>query len=181
VLHLDKVFVPSEALVGQQGQGFKIAMHALDGGCINSATCRWVGVESGWSWGWGGEGGGGGGSGGGRLGPSVCWVLTGSRSVAREVGMLSEGEGGMWVGSGEGKRNALFAPSLFATSLHRNAWGQSGLLVATGVRSKMLRHAVPCCAAAVWAVPPSAWITPGSMQTSASSLVNLWGPSKQAR
>lgn len=38
-VHLDKVFVPSEALVGQQGQGFKIAMHALDGGRINIAAC----------------------------------------------------------------------------------------------------------------------------------------------
>jgi alkylation response protein AidB-like acyl-CoA dehydrogenase len=42
-VHLDKVFVPSEALVGKQGQGFKIAMHALDGGRINIAACRWVG------------------------------------------------------------------------------------------------------------------------------------------
>lgn len=39
-VHLDKVFVPHEAMVGQQGAGFKIAMHALDGGRINIAACR---------------------------------------------------------------------------------------------------------------------------------------------
>lgn len=39
-VNLDKVFVPHENMVGQQGSGFKIAMHALDGGRINIAACR---------------------------------------------------------------------------------------------------------------------------------------------
>ena len=39
-VHLDKVFVPHEAMLGHQGEGFKIAMHALDGGRINIAACR---------------------------------------------------------------------------------------------------------------------------------------------
>jgi alkylation response protein AidB-like acyl-CoA dehydrogenase len=42
-VHLDKVFVPQEAMLGQQGSGFKVAMHALDGGRINIGACRWVG------------------------------------------------------------------------------------------------------------------------------------------
>lgn len=41
-VHLDKVFVPAQAMLGQQGAGFKIAMHALDGGRINIAACRCV-------------------------------------------------------------------------------------------------------------------------------------------
>lgn len=32
--------MPAEAMLGQQGSGFKIAMHALDGGRINIAACR---------------------------------------------------------------------------------------------------------------------------------------------
>jgi len=35
----DKVFVPSDHLIGGQGRGFKVAMEALDGGRINIAAC----------------------------------------------------------------------------------------------------------------------------------------------
>jgi hypothetical protein len=38
-VNLDKVFVPHTNMVGQQGSGFRIAMHALDGGRINIAAC----------------------------------------------------------------------------------------------------------------------------------------------
>jgi hypothetical protein len=48
--------VPSEALVGQQGQGFKSVLHALDGGRINIAACRWVLVMVGVGGGGAGEG-----------------------------------------------------------------------------------------------------------------------------
>ncbi|GBF99969.1 hypothetical protein Rsub_12662 [Raphidocelis subcapitata] len=35
----DRVFVPSGQLLGRQGEGFKIAMAALDGGRVNIAAC----------------------------------------------------------------------------------------------------------------------------------------------
>lgn len=35
----DKVFVPLDRLLGEEGEGFKIAMKGLDGGRINIATC----------------------------------------------------------------------------------------------------------------------------------------------
>jgi alkylation response protein AidB-like acyl-CoA dehydrogenase len=38
-VNLEKVFVPSENLIGSEGQGFKIAMAALDGGRINIGAC----------------------------------------------------------------------------------------------------------------------------------------------
>ncbi|KAI8469108.1 MAG: acyl-CoA dehydrogenase/oxidase C-terminal [Monoraphidium minutum] len=38
-VNLEKVFVPSENLVGAEGQGFKIALGALDGGRINIGAC----------------------------------------------------------------------------------------------------------------------------------------------
>jgi alkylation response protein AidB-like acyl-CoA dehydrogenase len=39
----DDVKVPKEHIIGQLGEGFKIAMSGLDGGRINIATCRWAG------------------------------------------------------------------------------------------------------------------------------------------
>ncbi len=36
----DDVRVPEENRVGQEGDGFKIAMSALDGGRINIGACR---------------------------------------------------------------------------------------------------------------------------------------------
>lgn len=38
-VNFDSVIVPGENMLGQQGQGFKIAMQALDGGRINIAAC----------------------------------------------------------------------------------------------------------------------------------------------
>jgi alkylation response protein AidB-like acyl-CoA dehydrogenase len=38
-VNFDRVFLPSDALIGSHGQGFKIAMSALDGGRINIAAC----------------------------------------------------------------------------------------------------------------------------------------------
>ena len=37
---LEDVRVPERNLIGKEGQGFTIAMSALDGGRINIATCR---------------------------------------------------------------------------------------------------------------------------------------------
>lgn len=39
---LEDVRVPERFLIGKEGQGFTIAMSALDGGRINIATCRWL-------------------------------------------------------------------------------------------------------------------------------------------
>jgi hypothetical protein len=38
----DDVKVPKKHIIGQLGEGFKIAMSGLDGGRINIATCRWA-------------------------------------------------------------------------------------------------------------------------------------------
>ena len=40
----DGVRVPEGSRIGQEGDGFKIAMAALDGGRINIGACRWVGA-----------------------------------------------------------------------------------------------------------------------------------------
>lgn len=42
---LDKVRVPATSLVGKEGEGFKIAMAALDGGRINIAACSLGGAS----------------------------------------------------------------------------------------------------------------------------------------
>lgn len=39
VISFDNVRIPSDHLLGQEGEGFKIAMKGLDGGRINIATC----------------------------------------------------------------------------------------------------------------------------------------------
>ena len=39
VINFDNVRIPCEHLLGQEGEGFKIAMKGLDGGRINIATC----------------------------------------------------------------------------------------------------------------------------------------------
>ena len=39
VINFDNVRVPADHLLGQEGEGFKIAMKGLDGGRINIATC----------------------------------------------------------------------------------------------------------------------------------------------
>lgn len=41
----DNVRIPKDALVGQEGQGFSIAMQALDGGRINIAACSVGGAQ----------------------------------------------------------------------------------------------------------------------------------------
>lgn len=38
-VNFDRVFVPTENLVGEPGQGFRMAMAALDGGRVNIAAC----------------------------------------------------------------------------------------------------------------------------------------------
>lgn len=38
-IHFDQVRIPRSHLLGQEGEGFKIAMRGLDGGRINIATC----------------------------------------------------------------------------------------------------------------------------------------------
>jgi alkylation response protein AidB-like acyl-CoA dehydrogenase len=45
-IHFEHVEVPSEYLLGQEGEGFKIAMRGLDGGRINIASCS-VGAAQG--------------------------------------------------------------------------------------------------------------------------------------
>ena len=45
-IHLDKVCIPANHLLGREGEGFKIAMQGLDGGRINIATCS-VGAAQG--------------------------------------------------------------------------------------------------------------------------------------
>ena len=40
----DGVRVPERSRIGQEGDGFKIAMSALDGGRINIGACRWGGT-----------------------------------------------------------------------------------------------------------------------------------------
>ncbi len=45
-LHMDRVAVPQSHLLGQEGDGFKIAMRALDGGRINIAACSLGGAEA---------------------------------------------------------------------------------------------------------------------------------------
>lgn len=42
---LDEVRVPADSLLGSEGQGFKIAMSALDGGRINIAACSLGGAQ----------------------------------------------------------------------------------------------------------------------------------------
>jgi hypothetical protein len=44
-VHFDRVFVPHDNMLGQHGGGFKIAMHALDGGRINIAACSVGGAQ----------------------------------------------------------------------------------------------------------------------------------------
>jgi alkylation response protein AidB-like acyl-CoA dehydrogenase len=44
-VHLDHVRVPVENLVGEEGQGFRIAMQGLDGGRINIAACSLGGAQ----------------------------------------------------------------------------------------------------------------------------------------
>ncbi len=39
VISFDNVRIPADHLLGQEGEGFKIAMKGLDGGRINIATC----------------------------------------------------------------------------------------------------------------------------------------------
>ena len=39
IVNLTEVKVPKDNLIGEEGQGFKIAMQGLDGGRINIATC----------------------------------------------------------------------------------------------------------------------------------------------
>ena len=39
IVHLDKVEIPEENLLGKEGDGFKIAMRGLNGGRINIGTC----------------------------------------------------------------------------------------------------------------------------------------------
>ena len=46
VINFDQVRVPAHNLLGQEGEGFKIAMKGLDGGRINIATCS-VGAAQG--------------------------------------------------------------------------------------------------------------------------------------
>ena len=44
-VHFDHVRVPSENLVGAEGEGFRIAMQGLDGGRINIAACSLGGAQ----------------------------------------------------------------------------------------------------------------------------------------
>ena len=44
-VHFDHVRVPVENLVGEEGQGFRIAMQGLDGGRINIAACSLGGAQ----------------------------------------------------------------------------------------------------------------------------------------
>lgn len=44
-VHFDRVFVPHANMLGQHGAGFKIAMHALDGGRVNIAACSVGGAQ----------------------------------------------------------------------------------------------------------------------------------------
>ncbi|MBZ0262478.1 MAG: acyl-CoA dehydrogenase family protein [Hyphomicrobiales bacterium] len=44
-VHFDHVRVPIENLVGEEGQGFRIAMQGLDGGRINIAACSLGGAQ----------------------------------------------------------------------------------------------------------------------------------------
>jgi alkylation response protein AidB-like acyl-CoA dehydrogenase len=44
-VHFDHVRVPMENLVGEEGQGFRIAMQGLDGGRINIAACSLGGAQ----------------------------------------------------------------------------------------------------------------------------------------
>eukprot|EP00775_Hariotina_reticulata_P006700 gene6700-6923_t len=44
-VHFDRVFVPHDNMLGQHGAGFKIAMHALDGGRVNIAACSVGGAQ----------------------------------------------------------------------------------------------------------------------------------------
>jgi alkylation response protein AidB-like acyl-CoA dehydrogenase len=44
-VHFDHVRVAVENLVGEEGQGFRIAMHGLDGGRINIAACSLGGAQ----------------------------------------------------------------------------------------------------------------------------------------
>jgi alkylation response protein AidB-like acyl-CoA dehydrogenase len=44
-VHFDHVRVPAENLVGEEGQGFRIAMQGLDGGRINIAACSLGGAQ----------------------------------------------------------------------------------------------------------------------------------------
>ena len=46
VIHFDNVLVPAQNLLGNEGEGFKIAMKGLDGGRINIACCS-VGAAQG--------------------------------------------------------------------------------------------------------------------------------------
>ena len=46
VINFDNVRIPAQNLLGQEGEGFKIAMKGLDGGRINIATCS-VGAAQG--------------------------------------------------------------------------------------------------------------------------------------
>ena len=46
VINFDQVRIPAHNLLGQEGEGFKIAMKGLDGGRINIATCS-VGAAQG--------------------------------------------------------------------------------------------------------------------------------------
>ena len=39
VVNFDDVEVPAENLLGAEGQGFNLAMHGLNGGRINIASC----------------------------------------------------------------------------------------------------------------------------------------------
>jgi alkylation response protein AidB-like acyl-CoA dehydrogenase len=45
MVHFDNVRVPQENRVGEEGQGFKIAMMGLDGGRLNIAACSLGGAE----------------------------------------------------------------------------------------------------------------------------------------
>ena len=46
MVHFDNVVIPTENRVGEEGQGFKIAMMGLDGGRLNIAACALGGVRS---------------------------------------------------------------------------------------------------------------------------------------
>ena len=39
MVNFDEVKVPKSNLIGQRGQGFKIALQGLDGGRLNIASC----------------------------------------------------------------------------------------------------------------------------------------------
>ena len=45
MVHFDNVAIPAENRVGEEGQGFKIAMMGLDGGRLNIAACSLGGAE----------------------------------------------------------------------------------------------------------------------------------------